>query len=90
MVAAGQKLPFDVLLATPQTVAYFRPHGRILGPKDLMPNEKKGTIVSDFASYGVTPEEKGLILKPERDPTPPNGTHIRVVVGKVAPPSPAP
>jgi len=75
-------LPFDVLLATPDTIGLFRQHGRVLGPKGLMPNEKRGTIVKDFSTYGITPEEKGIILKPDADLTK-RGTTIRVAVGKV-------
>ena len=84
MVSDGEALPFDVLLATPKSVALFRQHGRVLGPKGLMPNEKRGTIVEDFGSYGIR-EEKGIELKLDSDGKSKRGAILRVVVGKVHP-----
>jgi len=82
MVGNGEALPFDVLLATPKSVTMFRQHGRVLGPKGLMPNEKRGTIVEDFGSYG-TREEKGIELKLDAEGKTKKGGLLRVVVGKV-------
>jgi large subunit ribosomal protein L1 len=84
MVSAEQTLPFDILLATPETAAFFRQHGRILGPKGLMPSEKRGTVVSDFTSY-MTHEEKGIELKLDSEGKTSKGATVRVVVGKVPP-----
>jgi large subunit ribosomal protein L1 len=83
LVSSGQSLPFDVLLATPKTVSMFRQHGRILGPKGLMPNEKQGTIVEDFSTYG-TKEEKGIELKSDAPGKSSRGAMVRVAVGKVS------
>ena len=85
MVEANEALPFDVLLATPATESYFRSYGRILGPKGLMPSEKRGTVVSDLSSYG-TKEEKGVEIKLDGESKTPRGATIRVVVGKVSTP----
>lgn len=82
-VSSGEAMPFDILLATPKTVSMFRPHGRILGPKGLMPNEKRGTIVEDFSTYG-TREEKGIELKLDAPGKSGRGAMVRVVVGKVS------
>lgn len=84
LVSDGEALPFDVLLATPKSVALFRQHGRLLGPKGLMPNEKRGTIVEDFGSYGIR-EEKGIDLKLDSEGKSKRGATLRVVVGKVHP-----
>lgn len=84
LVNNGEALPFDVLLATPKSTALFRQHGRVLGPKGLMPNEKRGTIVEDFGSYG-TREEKGIELKLDAEGKTKRGALLRVVVGKVFP-----
>jgi ribosomal protein L1 len=82
-VSSNQALPFDILLATPKTVSMFKQHGRILGPKGLMPNEKRGTIVEDFSGYGAR-EEKGIELKSDSAGKSSRGSMVRVVVGKVS------
>ena len=81
-VSAGQTLPFDVLLATPETERLFKQHGRVLGPKGLMPSEKRGTVIRDFASY-MTHEEKGIQLNLDNEGKTPKGATLKVVVGKV-------
>ena len=82
LVEKGESLPFDVLLATPSTAAWFRPHGRILGPKGLVPSERRGTVIEDFAAYGRH-EDKGAEVKLDAEGNSPNGAMTRVVVGKV-------
>jgi large subunit ribosomal protein L1 len=82
MVNENQPLPFDILLTTPKGLSLFKPYGRALGPKGLMPNEKRGTIVEDFSSY-TKKEEIGIELKLDGEGKTSNGAALRVVVGKV-------
>ena len=84
MVNENQPLPFDILLTTPKGLSLFKQHGRVLGPKGLMPNEKRGTVVEDFGSYAKK-EEKGIELKLDGEGKTKSGATLRVVVGKVNP-----
>lgn len=40
---------FDVLIASPATMARLGKYARLLGPRGLMPNPKSGTVTSDVA-----------------------------------------
>lgn len=88
MVQEGKPLAFDELLATEKTVSWFRIHGRTLGPKGLMPNDKQGTIVHNFATHGTTPapsakktNKKGIEIKLQHRGD--KDALLRIVVGKV-------
>jgi large subunit ribosomal protein L1 len=50
----------DVIIATPDVMAKIGQIGRILGPRNLMPNPKTGTVTTDVAS-AVLDVKKGKI-----------------------------
>jgi large subunit ribosomal protein L1 len=50
----------DVIIATPDVMAKIGQIGRILGPRNLMPNPKTGTVTTDVAG-AVTDVKKGKI-----------------------------
>ena len=58
-IAAG-KLDFTKLVCTPAMMAKIGKHGKVLGPKGLMPNPKLGTVATDIAK-AVKDIKTGLI-----------------------------
>jgi large subunit ribosomal protein L1 len=50
----------DVIIATPDVMAKIGAIGRILGPRNLMPNPKTGTVTTDVAA-AVADVKKGKI-----------------------------
>ena len=51
---------FDLLIATPQSMAKLGPYAKLLGPRGLMPNPKSGTVTRDVAR-AVTEAKLGRV-----------------------------
>ena len=58
-IAAG-KLDFTKLICTPAMMGKIGKHGKVLGPKGLMPNPKLGTVATDITK-AVKDIKTGLI-----------------------------
>ena len=65
-IASG-KFNFSKLICTPPMMSKIGKHGKVLGPKGLMPNPKLGTVTSDIKK-AVTDLKTGLIeVKNDKD-----------------------
>ena len=65
-IAAG-KLNFTKLICTPSMMGKIGKHGKVLGPKGLMPNPKLGTVTTDIAK-AVKDIKTGLVeIKNDKD-----------------------
>tara|TARA_B100000575_G_scaffold269215_1_gene248683 strand:- start:370 stop:1056 length:687 start_codon:yes stop_codon:yes gene_type:complete len=58
-IAAG-KLDFTKLICTPGMMGKIGKHGKVLGPKGMMPNPKLGTVATDLAK-AVKDIKTGLV-----------------------------
>ena len=65
-IALG-KINFTKLICTPSMMVKIGKHGKVLGPKGLMPNPKLGTVSNDI-SKSVTEIKNGLVeIKNDKD-----------------------
>jgi large subunit ribosomal protein L1 len=65
-IAAG-KFDFDKLICTPTMMSKIGKHGKILGPKGLMPNPKLGTVSANIKK-SVNDIKNGLVeIKHDKD-----------------------
>ena len=65
-IASG-KFDFTKLICTPAMMSKIGKHGKVLGPKGLMPNPKLGTVASDI-SKAVKDIKTGLVeIKNDKD-----------------------
>ncbi|OGG09670.1 hypothetical protein A2154_04025 [Candidatus Gottesmanbacteria bacterium RBG_16_43_7] len=75
----GGKIDFDILLAHPSMMPRLAKVARILGPKDLMPNPKNGTV-TDNPDKKIKELTAGLVqFKSE-----PNNPIIHMGIGKIS------
>jgi len=76
-VKAGD-IPFDVVIATPDTMRVVGALGQILGPRGLMPNPKVGTVTQEVAT--AVQNAKGGQVRYRTD----KGGIVHCPIGKVS------
>ena len=74
----GGWLEFDVVIATPDMMAVVGRLGRVLGPRNLMPNPKTGTVTMDVAK--AVEESKGGKITYRAD----KAGIVQALIGKVS------
>lgn len=74
----GGWLNFDVVIATPDMMAVVGRLGRVLGPRNLMPNPKTGTVTMDVAK--AVEESKGGKITYRAD----KAGIVQALIGKVS------
>ena len=66
-IIASGKFNFDKLICTPGMMGKIGKHGKVLGPKGLMPNPKLGTVSTDLKK-SIQDLKSGLIeIKNDKD-----------------------
>ncbi|EGP67103.1 ribosomal protein L1 [Streptococcus sp. oral taxon 056 str. F0418] len=71
-------LDFDVVIATPDMMALVGRLGRVLGPRNLMPNPKTGTVTMDVVK--AVEESKGGKITYRAD----RAGIVQAIIGKVS------